>query len=96
MNCNVPGCAGEYEEELIVRAVERDGRIAVFKDVPAMVCDICGDELITWEVEGQMVRLLDSHPQPIASAPVYQFAPLDRSGEMVGAGHTRSNGQTPD
>ncbi len=93
MKCNVPGCTGEYEDELVVHAVERDGQIVVFKDVPAKVCDICGDELITWEVEGQLVRLLESNPQPVSIAPVYQFVPSQLD-ELVGASRVAGNGRT--
>ncbi len=92
MKCNIPGCPGEYEDDLIVDAVEHEGRIIVFKDVPAKVCDTCGYVLISWEVEGQLVHLLESNPMPVATAPVYQFVPQQLY-ELVGAGRT-GNGRT--
>jgi YgiT-type zinc finger domain-containing protein len=93
MNCNVPTCPGEYEDELIVHAVEREGQIVVFKDVPARACDACGDVLIAWDVEGWLVRLLESNPKPVATVPVYQFVPQQLD-ELIGAGRAAGNGRT--
>ncbi len=94
MKCNVPTCPGEYEDDLIVRAAAHNDEILVFKDVPAKVCDTCGDALISWGVEDQLVRLLESHSYPLCNAPVYQFAPTNKIREqLVGAGSVGGNGQ---
>ena len=44
MKCQI--CNGQYEERLIARAYRRDGRVIVVDDVPAEVCDQCGDILL--------------------------------------------------
>ena len=44
MKCQV--CEGTYEERLITRAYRRDGKVVVVDDVPAEVCNLCGDTLL--------------------------------------------------
>ena len=44
MKCQI--CDGEYEERLIARAYRRDGKVIVVDDVPAEVCNQCGDILL--------------------------------------------------
>lgn len=35
-----------YEERIIARAYRRDGKVIVVDDVPAEVCNLCGDRLL--------------------------------------------------
>lgn len=44
MKCQI--CDGRYEERLIAKAYRRDGKVIVVDDVPAEVCDQCGDILL--------------------------------------------------
>lgn len=54
---------GEMLEELRPRVVERDGRVAVVRNVPVLVCDACGEIYFDAEVAKQLDvlfrRLLD-------------------------------------
>lgn len=54
---------GEMVEERRPRVVERDGRVAVVRDVPVLVCDACGEVYLDAEVVTQLDvlfrRLLD-------------------------------------
>ena len=98
MNCTVEGCAGEYEEKRVLQAEEVEGCIVVVGNVPAQVCNFCGDVLITWDTMAQIEALLETHPQPVGTAPVYNFAPqwtAKQLAEPVGAGAISSNGHKP-
>lgn len=37
---------GKYEEGTTTETYERDGTVMVVRNVPAYVCDLCGDSLI--------------------------------------------------
>ena len=62
MTCIACG-RGEMVEERQPRVVERDGRVAVVRDVPVLVCDACGEVYIDTVVAKQLDlvfhRLLD-------------------------------------
>ncbi len=45
---------GEMLEELRPRVVERDGRVAVVRNVPVLVCDACGEIYLDAEVAKQL------------------------------------------
>ena len=47
MKCSLRGCPGEYEDRRIVQTRRHGNRIIVINDVPAQVCDFCGDVLLT-------------------------------------------------
>ena len=62
MTCIACG-RGEMVEERHPRVVERDGRVAVVRDVHVLVCDACGEVSIDTDVAKQLDvlfrRLLD-------------------------------------
>ena len=62
MTCIACG-RGEMVEERHPRVVERDGRVAVVRDVPVLVCDACGEVYLDTDVARQLDvlfrRLLD-------------------------------------
>ncbi len=47
MKCDL--CEGEYREKTVTRNYKWHGKITVIEDVPALVCDHCGDVLIREE-----------------------------------------------
>ena len=49
MKCSIKGCPGMYEERLIVHTVRFRGQTIVIDHVPAEVCSVCGDVLLTPE-----------------------------------------------
>lgn len=69
MKCDL--CQGTYQEKSVILSFERDGRSVVVENVPAMVCDRCGDELISAATFRKVEELLESKPD--ATAPLYRF-----------------------
>ncbi|MHB8465087.1 MAG: type II toxin-antitoxin system MqsA family antitoxin [Acidimicrobiales bacterium] len=45
---------GEMSEQRRPKVVERDGRVAVIRDVPMLVCDACGEVYLDTEVAKQL------------------------------------------
>ncbi len=96
MNCNVKGCPGQYQEQCVNLAEEMNEQIVLVRNVPAQVCDFCGDVLTTWDTMAQVTAFLASNPPVISTTSVYEFAsqwtprPLDD--EPVGAGKASANG----
>ena len=71
MKCDL--CNGEYREKVVVRNYRRRGKTIVVEDVPALVCDRCGDTLIREETVAAIDELLDKEAEPREYAPVYRF-----------------------
>lgn len=74
MKCNIRGCHGEYETRLIVHTVNYQGEILLLSDVPADVCDVCGDILFKPDTVRQIEHMLQTKMQPVKTVPVYEFA----------------------
>ncbi|HEY6291460.1 MAG TPA: type II toxin-antitoxin system MqsA family antitoxin [Terriglobia bacterium] len=74
MNCTVQGCPGEYEARTVVHTVQRRGEIIVIDHVPAEVCSVCGDVLLTPETVRRIEALLRATPPPNRNVPLYEFA----------------------
>ena len=68
------GCPGEYEEQTIVHTVRHHGNVVVIDHVPAEVCSICGDVLLTPETVRRIEKLLETMPKPTKAVPLYEFA----------------------
>ncbi len=62
---------GAYQERLIVFSVRRADRLVIVEDVPAMVCEICGDQIITDETALEIERVAAGEPH--YSGPIYRF-----------------------
>jgi len=73
MRCSVKGCQGEYVQRKIVYAVKVEGRIVVVDGVPAEVCDVCGDTLLSEETVRQLEKMLKSLPTTSESVPLYHY-----------------------
>jgi YgiT-type zinc finger domain-containing protein len=63
--------AGTYREKLIVFSSRRGDRLVVVEDVPALVCDVCGDQIITEETAREIERVTSG--EPAGTAPLYRF-----------------------
>jgi HTH-type transcriptional regulator / antitoxin MqsA len=74
MKCSIQGCPGHYETKLIVHTVKQGGRVLVFENVPAEICDVCSDTLLTPETIRHLERLMRQDPKPQKQAPVYAYA----------------------
>jgi len=73
MKCAVAGCSGEYKERLITQFFTRGGQAIVVEDIPAEVCDVCGDTLLAPGVVEQMVKIDVREKEPVKFAPVFKY-----------------------
>ena len=58
----------------IVHTVHRGADIFVFERVPAEVCSVCGDTLLSPETVRHLETLLSSGGKPDKVVPVYEYA----------------------
>ena len=64
-------CQGQYGNKTIVLSFQREGESVVVEDVPALVCDICGDTLLSEATVRDVEALLEREPE--GTAPLYRF-----------------------
>lgn len=74
MNCAIRGCPGSYEDRVIVHMVKQKSRVLVFEDVPAQVCDICSDTLLSPSTIRHLEQMIKLKSEPKKHAPVYSYA----------------------
>ena len=74
MKCTIQGCPGEYENRTVVHTVKQQGNVVVIDHVPAEVCSVCGDVLLTPDTIRRIEKLLETMPQPAKAVPLYEFA----------------------
>ena len=64
---------GQYLDKHIVFSSRRGDQLVVIEGVPALVCDVCGDRIITEDTAREIERVATG--PPIDSAPLYHFPP---------------------
>jgi len=69
----VRSCPGEYEEKHITHVVKHHGAVIVLENVPADVCPVCGDVLLSLATVEAIEKMLKNPGAPIRTAPVYQL-----------------------
>ena len=74
MKCSIEGCPGTHEARTVIHTVKRRGEVIVIDHVPAEVCNVCGDVLLTPETVRRIQALLAVTPLPVRTVPVYEFA----------------------
>lgn len=74
IECSIGGCPGTYEAKSIVHTVRFRGQTIVIDNVPAEVCSVCGDVLLSPETVRQIEALLRTAAPPVRMAPVYEYA----------------------
>ena len=84
MKCSIQGCPGEYERKLIVHIVQRRGEMFLLEHVPAEVCSICGDTLLTPETIKRIEEMLAGSQRPERFAPIYEFTESYEAVSMPG------------
>ena len=62
---------GTYRERLVVFSSRHGDRVVVVDDVPAFVCDMCGDQIIAEATAREIERVVATEPRD--SAPLYRF-----------------------
>lgn len=74
MKCTMQGCAGNYEDRRILHTVRHQGEVVVIDQVPAEVCDVCGDVLLRPETIANLEVMLKALRTPQRTARVYDYA----------------------
>lgn len=70
----IDGCTGCYEERQILHVERRDGQSIVIDHVPALVCSIRGDVLLTPATVRRLDRLVQPDSRAPRSAPMFEYA----------------------
>ncbi len=73
MKCSLQNCQGEYQDRRITHVFTRQGKSIVVEGIPARVCDLCGDTVLSWETTEQLFALLEASQKPVRFAPIYAF-----------------------
>ncbi len=74
MKCSV--CGGKLRKQVITHEEWWEESLYVFKDVPALVCESCGDISFTDAVSEAMDRLVQSNEKPLeylSQVPVFSL-----------------------
>lgn len=74
MKCSIDGCPGTYESDTVVHHVRHAGQVTVIDHVPAEVCSMCGDVLLTPETVRRIEVLLEEPQKPATTVPLYEYA----------------------
>jgi len=73
MKCSIQGCPGHYESKQIVHTLQSGSDILVFEHVPAEVCSICGDTLLSPETIRHLEDLVRAKSEPDRTIPVFEY-----------------------
>lgn len=73
VKCSIQGCPGQYGPKPIVHTVTQAGGVLVFENVPAEVCDVCSDVLLSPETVRHIESLIRQRAKPEKYAPVYEY-----------------------
>jgi YgiT-type zinc finger domain-containing protein len=74
MKCTIAGCPGDCETRLVTHTVRQNGRVVVIDLVPAEVCAVCGDVLLSPETVRHIEKLLRTAGRPAREVPLYEYA----------------------
>lgn len=74
MSCAIQGCSGSYEAESITHTVRQRREVVVIDHVPAEVCGVCGDVLLSPDTVRQLESILEGRSAPDKTVPLYEFA----------------------
>ena len=67
-------CPGTYEPKTILFRDKQKGETVMIDDVPALVCQVCGDTVLEPDVVRHIGALLHSEEEPSKQYPVFTFA----------------------
>ena len=73
MKCSIQGCPGNYENRLIVHTVKRGAEVIVFENVPAEVCDVCSDMLLSPDTIRHLEQIIARHSKPQKHIPLFTY-----------------------
>jgi YgiT-type zinc finger domain-containing protein len=71
-------CGGELVAQMTTFVHEAHGEVQVIRNVPAYVCQQCGEREYTQETTHQLLTFLQQPPQPveILQVPAYDLKPV--------------------
>ncbi|OWY69774.1 hypothetical protein B7486_19215 [cyanobacterium TDX16] len=72
--CSIQGCPGDYELKSIAHTVRHKGQLVVIDGVPAEICSVCGDSLLSPETVRHIEQILASVDAPSGNVPLYEYA----------------------
>ncbi|MAT38998.1 MAG: hypothetical protein CL946_05275 [Ectothiorhodospiraceae bacterium] len=67
-------CRSSVTERLVSVEVWFGDKLVMFEDVPAGVCDNCGEEYFTPDLQQRMTTLMQGKPKRTIELPVYKFS----------------------
>ncbi len=73
MKCSITGCPGDYENRNIVHTVSQNNKVTVIDHVPAEVCSICGDALLSPTTIRHIESILEGSKSPERTVPLYEY-----------------------
>ncbi|MBV6452283.1 MAG: hypothetical protein MHPDNHAH_03039 [Anaerolineales bacterium] len=71
--CHVCGSA-EYREELVNEVFQIDGKPVLVENIPAQVCERCGEEIFSRQTTENVRLLVHGKAKPIKSVQMDVFA----------------------
>lgn len=78
-SCSIRDCSGEYERTVVTHTVRHHGELVVIDQVPAEVCSVCNDVLLSPQTIIGIEKLLRSRGDPVRTVPLYAYGdPLAR------------------
>jgi YgiT-type zinc finger domain-containing protein len=81
---------GTLEDQLVETCLQSGDRWVLFKNVPAIKCDMCGETTFSQDVAERLASLLSQNssdvPTRFVSCPEYDLARLETSNGTVGRG----------
>lgn len=74
MNCSILGCNGDYQPRTITHTLHKGGKLIVIDHVPAEVCTVCGDVLLSVETVKTIEEITRGEKPATKSIPLYEYA----------------------
>jgi YgiT-type zinc finger domain-containing protein len=81
----VGGCPGTEELTPLVYTARRQGQLIVFRNVPAWVCNFCGDTVFMPDTSQLLEQLIEAPGEPVGLVPLHEFVPA----QAAAAAHER-------
>jgi YgiT-type zinc finger domain-containing protein len=72
---------GTYEKGTVTETLERGDTVVVVKDVPALVCDVCGNSLLAEEEVERLQRILEQAEAQSVELQSRRYQPLQEVGK---------------
>lgn len=71
--CHVCG-SNEYHQELVNEVFQIDGRPVLVENIPAQICDRCGEPVFSRETTERIRQMLHSQAKPLRTVQMAVYA----------------------